>query len=291
MSQVDSLVIVDNGSAPAWRDDICRLIQAKFTGVEFISNEANVGIAASLNRGFARLMEMGLSLAFVFDQDSQPSAGMVDEMLDVYEQHPGRAGLAIVAPSIYIPSSDNSLSFLQARGPFFYRRARCSAGRTLEDVTIVITSGALYSLNVYRQIGPFREDFFIDYVDTEYCLRAHRHGYNIVVACQARLEHQFGNQRERRLGPLTMHPSFHSPLRWYYISRNRVPVTREYGVRFPHWFLYESLLNINGLARLVLFEDHKAAKFLGMALGAWDGLLGHLGPASSARRAFLARYE
>lgn len=291
MSQVDQLVVVDNGSAPAWRDDVRRLTQTRLAGVEFIWNETNLGIAASLNRGFARLMDQGHELAFVFDQDSRPSPGMVAEMLQVYDRHPDRSRVAIVAPNIDIPSSNNSLSFLQPYGPFLFRRVRCTDQRTLEGISVVITSGALYNLRAYSQIGPFREDLFIDYVDTEYCLRARQHGYNLVVACHARLQHRFGNQRERRFGPITMHPSFHSPLRWYYISRNRVPVTRTYALRFPHWFLYEFVLNMYGLVRLVLFEDRKADKFLAMLLGAWDGLLNRLGPISDGRRSLFARHE
>ncbi len=291
MSQVDKLVIVDNGSPAAWRDEVCRLAERRFAGVECIWNEANLGIAASINRGFARLIEEGHDTAFIFDQDSQPSPGMVAELSDVYARHADRDRLAIVAPNIDIPSSNNSLSFLQANGPFLFRRVCCTGQGTLENITTVITSGALYDLRAYRQIGPFREDFFIDYVDTEYCLRARQHGYNIVVACRARLQHQFGDQKEMRFGPVTMHPSFHSPLRWYYISRNRIPVTRTYAIQFPHWFLYEFVLNLYGLVRLVLFEDHKAAKLRAMLLGTWDGLRDRLGPASPARQAAFAPGE
>ena len=291
LSQVDQLLVVDNGSAAAWRDEACEVVERRQMNVEFLWNEANLGIAASLNRGFARLMEQGLESVCVFDQDSRPSPGMVPEMLRVYERHPERSRLAMVAPNIDIPSSNNSLSFLQPYGPFLYRRVRCTDQDTLENISTVITSGALYDLHAYRQIGPFREDFFIDYVDTEYCLRARRRGYNIVVACRARLQHHFGNQTERRFGSITMHPSFHPPLRWYYISRNRIPVTRMYAWRFPHWFLYEFVLNLYGLVRLALFEDRKAEKLLAMLLGTWDGLVNRLGPASPARQAALARNQ
>jgi len=38
----------------------------------------------------------------------------------------------------------------------------------------VITSGSLLPLATYADIGPFREEFFIDFVDTDYCFRARK---------------------------------------------------------------------------------------------------------------------
>ncbi len=285
LSQVDELIIVDDGSLPDWQKEACALIQAQYGNVEFIANPANRGIAARLNQGFARQLEEGRTFTFVFDQDSLPAPGMVAEMLDVYQAQ--RSPIAIVAPHVVVPSASVSSSFLVSRGRFLFRRVRCTDQTLLDDVSIVISSGALYDLQAYCQIGPFREDFFIDYVDTEYCLRARQLGYKLVVACKASLTHQLGNQREARFGPLTMHPTFHSPLRWYYISRNRVPMMRRYAWRFPHWFFYELLVNLYGLARLVLFEDRKSRKALAMILGMWDGLGSRMGPVSTERRALL----
>lgn len=289
LSQIDKLILVDNGSPPAWREQMRRLVQEKHNdSVEFILNPANLGIAAALNQGFERLTEQGHGLTFVFDQDSLPAAGMVAEMLDVYEDRSKRGRIAIVAPSVEIPAARTGSSFLIPWGRFLFRRARCTHERVLENVSIVISSGALYDLEAFRQIGRFREDFFIDYVDTEYCLRARQRGYEVVVACKASLYHQLGGQREGHFGPLTMHPTFHPPLRWYFISRNRIPMILKYGVRFPHWFFYELVVNTYGLLRLVLFEDHKIAKVLAIMLGTWDGLANRLGPIPLARQTVLA---
>ncbi len=284
MLQVDHLLIVDNGSSPECRQSAFSRPRAKYTNIEFIFNESNLGIAAALNQGFTRAIERGFEAAFVFDDDSLPASGMVADVLEVYEGHPDRSGIAIVAPDVSVPSAAVKARFLRPRGRFLYQRIPCTDSRTLENVSTVISSGALFNLQVYQQLGPVREDFFIDYVDTEYCLRAVQHGYRIVVACQALLIHQLGNQKEARFGPLTMHPLFHSPLRWYYISRNRVPMMSMYALRWPHWFLYELVINAYGLVRLVLFEDQKLAKAIAMLFGTLDGLAGRMGPISPKRQ-------
>ena len=289
LSQVDQLIVVDNGSTPEWRAEVCAVLRARAKPVEFVFNDRNLGVAAAFNIGFAWLLGHGFESAFLFDQDSVPASGMVAEILDVYENHPQRASLAMVAPNISVPSANTTASFLVPRGRFLFRRARCIGGRMLEDVSIIISSGALYNLAAFQQIGPFREDFFIDYVDTDYCLRARQRGYKIVVACRAGLVHELGRQQEARLGPLTMHPTFHSPVRWYYISRNRIPMMLSHAWRWPHWFLYELVINTYGLVRWLLFEDHKAAKLLAIVLGTWDGFAHHMGPISAAREAVLER--
>jgi rhamnosyltransferase len=291
VSQVDELVVVDNGTSPAWCEEISGLIQAKYPNVELIANGQNLGIATALNQGFARLIERGHRTAFVFDQDSVPAPGMVDELFGVYSEWIQRGPVAMVAPQIEIPSAKTISSFLIPRGKFLFQRVRCEGEQVLGNVSLVISSGSLFDLDAYQNIGHFRDDFFIDYVDTEYCLRAVEQGYEIIVACKARLRHQLGNQREGRLGPLVMHPTFHSPVRWYFISRNRIAMLFEYAFRFPHWLLYELLVNTYGLVRLVLFEDRKVAKLLAMWLGMRDGLAKQMGPIPTAHRDALALAE
>ena len=60
-----------------------------------------------------------------------------------------------------------------------------------------------------------------------------------------------------------------------------------YAWRFPHWVLFEFVMNIYGLLRLVLFEDRKLSKVLVMVLGAWDGLFNQMGRIPQTRRSLL----
>jgi rhamnosyltransferase len=143
----------------------------------------------------------------------------------------------------------------------------------------VITSGTLYDLQVYQQIGPFQDDFFIDYVDTDYSLRARQYGYRSMVACNALLNHRLGSRQKRVFLGGDHYPTFHSPLRWYYISRNRIPMLRRYALRFPHWLTYETVASFYWLAKMLLFETRKAAKLRAFFLGTLDGLRGRMGPA------------
>jgi len=88
-----------------------------------------------------------------------------------------------------------------------------------------------------------------------------------------------------------MRPTFHSITRWYYISRNQIPMIRQYGLYFPHWLLYELLINCYGLLRTLLFEDYKLGKIMASFLGFLDELTEQMGVIPDSRKRILSKFE
>lgn len=280
-TQFDRIILVDNGSRSEVRHQLEQEATRRKSVLVVLFNGTNLGIATALNQGFRWAIEHGCNFVFTFDQDSRPAPGMVQTMTDVFDAHAGDGRLVIVAPAIEDPKVKAQARFLRPRNGVFYEWRPCR-GRILENVSIAITSGSLYNLKVYQQIGPFRDDFFIDYVDTEYCLRARRYGYKIVVACDAHLHHRLGDRQKRELLGRNHYPTFHSPLRWYYISRNRIPMLRQYALRFPHWLLYELVATTYVFMRMLLFETQKVTKLRAFFLGTLDGIRGRMGKATNS---------
>jgi len=273
--QVPYVVVVDNASGNV--EAIQRATEAMPDGVELIRNEHNEGIAQGFNQGLERAMERGATWAVTLDQDSLPAPDMVRELLSALEALQGLEEVAVVAPQVVDVQRSRPSLFLRRRNGWLFERTPCRGG-ILNDVTMVISSGSLMNLSAFTALGGFRRDFFIDYVDTEYCLRAQATGFRIAVACRAHLEHRLGDRREASLAGLRMMPTFHSPARWYYMGRNRIPMIRMYAWRFPHWFTYEAVASIHGFLRMLLFEDHRREKLIAVMKGTIDGLLGRLGP-------------
>ena len=275
-SQMNQLVIIDNGSD----SDVCHLLkqeaQRRESSLNVIFNDKNLGIATALNQGCRWALEKGYSHIIAFDQDSQPAPGMLSAMLEVYSARVENGLVAVVAPVVMDSQVNIQARYLRPKYKFLFERAACN-GNVLENITYVITSGSLYDLAVYQKIGPFRDDFFIDYVDTEYCLRARENGYQILVACKAHLDHRQGDRQKRELLGGKHYPTFHSPRRWYFISRNRVPMIRQYALRFPHWFLYELVASFYIFMKMLLFESQKTAKLWAVFRGTLDGLRGRMG--------------
>jgi rhamnosyltransferase len=289
-SEFDKIILIDNGSPSETQEMLRDEVRRRDGNLILILNPKNLGIATALNQGFDWASRHKYDFVISLDQDSLPAPGITKALLQAYDAHLHRDKIAIVAPMVEDPNAGIIARYLRPRHFLLFERKGCS-GHALEDVSIVITSGSMYNLKIYQQLGPFRDDFFIDYVDTEYCLRAKKQGFNIIVACNAHLHHRLGNQQRFRVGPLELRPTFHSVIRWYYISRNRIPMIRQYGIRFPHWLLYELIINSYGFLRMLCLEDHKLGKILAVLLGSLDGLAGRSGEIPDYRQNFLSRFE
>jgi rhamnosyltransferase len=92
--------------------------------------------------------------------------------------------------------------------------------REVVDTDFLISSGCLIPVNVLCDIGMMDESLFIDYVDTEWGLRAKLHGYRLLGASGNLMRHRIGETSRRvwlgRWRQVAVHKSF----RYYYIFRN-----------------------------------------------------------------------
>lgn len=284
LEQFDSLLIVDNASTGETHL-LLQQASAQFEAgrLSLIINPENHGIAYGLNQGFRWALEKGYEYLVVLDQDSQPASNLKLELLRVYEaQSHFQQQIAIVAPRVEDGITGEPVPLLRWKGSIL--RKELPHVEMIENIALVITSGSLNNLSTYKHLGPFREDFFIDYVDTEYCLRAQQFGYKLVVAWNAILYHRLGNQQKKQIGGLILRPTFHSPIRWYYIHRNRMAMYGMYALRFPFWMIYDFFISVYAFLKMLIYEDMKWQKIKAVILGIADGLLCRMGPISPSRQ-------
>jgi rhamnosyltransferase len=246
---VPILFVVDNSETAA--REICTQLVAN-TNVAVISGNGNIGIASALNLAAERAIAKGYSFLLTLDQDSRPLPGMIETLAACRAP-----GVALVAPHLLRGSGGTPPS-----------------GRGSHDVLTAMTSGSLLSLDAYRKAGPFRDDFFIDFVDIEYCLRLHRAGYSILAVDNAVLEHHVGTSINLVAG---LSVTTHSPVRKYYKMRNRLLVWCEYFNTFPGYISRDCCRFILEMLRLLLFEPDKKEKFDMIRRGWFDFNRGRLG--------------
>jgi GT2 family glycosyltransferase len=250
--QVSRILIVDNGSSSEAVTAIERL--AKTQGVEAVFNASNVGLAAALNQGLGWGEQQRLDWVATFDQDTLPGPNLVAEAGKVFDAHQGKPIAAIGAGWQGTPE-------------------QCENAGGIE-VPAVITSGTLHSVAIWRALRGFREDFFVDLVDTEFCLRARSGGYHVVRSCLPTMSHDVGRPSRRRLVFRSVTPSNHSRARRYYMTRNRIRVWRAYARREPSFVIRDVNAAGKELVKLVLFEDGKRGKLGAMVRGTVDGIRG-----------------
>ena len=271
--QVDSILVIDNASGPQGQALLAKLRLSKH--LKIIRNPDNVGIATALNIGMHRARTLKYRWALVLDQDSDAAPNMVADLTRQIQSRKWAERAAIVAPQTVDSVSRKPSIFLRPRFGIFYHRSACE-GEVME-VTTAISSGSLVNLRIHDELGGFRDDYFIDYIDTEYCLRAQMHGYVILAACKAKLIQKLGERTEWHFGPLHLFPTFYPPSRWYTISRNRMAIWRAYAARFPHWLSYDLLASAFITIRMLLAEGHRGAKVRAILRGTLDGVAGRMG--------------
>lgn len=258
--QAGPIYLVDNSIPPV--TELGEALQQSGQQVRYLPNHANLGIAAALNSAAQRATQDGCELLLTMDQDSRPDPDMVAQMLACRRQLSGLS-LGMLAPFQITPAQQPSAGL-----PEF------------QAVMTPMTSGCLLELAAYQSVGPFRDDFFIDFVDNEYCLRLRKAGFEVVRANRALLQHQVGELR--RYGPFVA--TNHGPLRRYYKTRNRLYVFVEYLASFPGHCLFDLVRLAKEISSILLFEQQKGAKCRMMLRGALHFLQGRSGSFEEASR-------
>jgi rhamnosyltransferase len=268
--EVGPLIVIDNSAAPEVHERLRPLVAA--VDAKFVASPSNVGLGAALNLAFDQLANQGAAWAVAFDQDSTPAPGFV-RALSAAAQHEPR--VAVVGANWSDDARPGVPSQHLRAAARSWRFERIPANSDLMGVTCVITSGSLFSLQTWRELGGFDGALFLDLVDTDYCLRARAAGYEIRVAAAARLQHRRGNKRPIVRFGRTWWPAFMPPARLRLLFRNRLRLFRRHAV--PHWIAFELIYATKILTEIIFLEDRKAAKIAACARGVWDGLLGRSG--------------
>jgi rhamnosyltransferase len=220
----------------------------------------NLGLAGGLNAGVAALPADAEAVLFL-DQDSVLPEGLVPALTALLESDPK---IGIAAPTPWDPAHDagyDSVAGLRAE---------------VSDRTNVITSGMLVRRRALEQAGSFREEFFVDFVDIDFCLRVRHAGWRIVQDQRLRLPHSLGDRREHRLGPVRLLVVHHPTWRQYWILRGASALGRENLLREPVFSLKSAAFAASWLWRTAFFADDRAAQTSAAVRGVLDGLLGRV---------------
>lgn len=258
--QVQDLVVVDNGSSA---EALAQLrVAARKLNFHLIANGANLGIGAALNIGVKWAETNGSKWVALFDQDSRVTEGFIEQMLEDFEHIAKQRNILLIVPGYRDPETgeERVCGLDEDGGPF-----------------VTITSGSLLPISAFKKCGYFREDLFIYTVDDEFSLRLRSKGYSIALSKRAILLHASGIPTYSQfLGKKFSTTNYRAGVR-YYISRNRIWMTRTYGSRYPRWARGALRASAIDLFKLLLAEESRWLKIKMIFRGFYDGFLGRMG--------------
>ena len=240
---LDHLYIIDNSEK-----SISSLFQILKDNpkIEYIFSPTNLGIARALNIAVEKACAGDFQYLLTMDQDSFFEGDSLKKLLlKISDENVG----------IYSPFHKNK----------YYTNP--PKNNNLEEVSDVMTSGNILNLSVIDNVGNFNEDYFIDYVDIEFCLRLRLKGFKIIRNNGSFLIHNEANLGKKFFLGKTVYPPNHSANRWYYKIRNFLYLKKAYLEYFPEFFRIEKINIRNNIFKVILFEKNKFRKIVMMVKG------------------------
>lgn len=263
-NQVGLVIIVNDGGVEQTKAYIDALYGNEGE-IEIIHNETNLGVAAALNRGVCLARQYGYTWILTLDDDSVSRPDMVERLCWYVGQINTGKPIGLIG-----------MAWSQ-RGKNIGAVGKDSKG-TWSDKRGLITSGSLFSMETYDIVGPFREEFFVDSVDYDFCLRARSKGFRVIAVNEQGFVHSLGQATIESVVSLKRGLRYsHDRIRLYYQFRNSTTLSREQIFRDPLYSCAVILNHCKTLARIVVFERAKATKVAYALLGLFDGWRGRLG--------------
>lgn len=269
-SQVDILILVDNGTGPVF----CSWLK-HFSSVHLkpILLPGNNGLAAAQNIGIAEARRLGMDYVLLSDQDSLPAKDMVAKLLVAIRDAQSAGQRPAAAGPRYEDIHQGRLRPFVRISNFRTMRFECTRTDEVFKVDHLISSGSLIPISVLDEIGTMNEQLFIDYIDTEWCLRAWRRGYCLLGVCNATMRHRLGDKPNYFFG---RYVPVHEPLRHYYLMRNAVWLLGHQSMPLG-WRIATLKRLVLVFAYFTLIGPQRTSQARMMLKGLYDGLLGKMG--------------
>ena len=279
LAQADQVLIVDNTPA---HDDRVHAALADFPEIagtlRLVRLGSNLGIAAALNIGIQAAIAEHFDYVLLSDQDSLPASDMLAQLLAVAHRLLATGvRLGSVSPAYVDHVTGQMFSFqVQEPGRAFYRSLPGDCADPWVEVITQISSGSLIPCSVFAEVGFMREDYFIDYVDSEWCHRARHHGHQLYGTSLAAMGHRMGDATfpvwYLRWRPFTAY----APQRLYYRFRNFALLMRCDYVPW-RWKVRASWYWLGNIYAYLLFSRRRMQNAKFIVRGLWDGLRGRTG--------------
>jgi rhamnosyltransferase len=264
-SECEHVLVVDDGSAsdcPVFRD--AEWVPSNVTVIE---KSTNSGIADSVNIALEYSKNIGAEYLMFFDQDTVVYSGLISRTVE--------------SALRYRATSERPLGCLGA-GVIHGRKYLAGEAAVISNVSEVIQSGTVFSVDALDAIGGANSGLFIDVVDTDICLRMRARGYSVVIDRSIYICHPIGSGGSIDILGHSVMITNHSPMRRYYLTRNRLYILRQFRWwRLDlRWCLVYSRRFVVSCVIALVFEKQRYQKFRAITFGVIDGFRGRLGKRS-----------
>lgn len=221
------ILVVDNASTD---NTIAHLEKQSIEQLTIIKNRDNYGVAKAFNQGVRHFNKKGSEWVLILDQDSH----VADDFFISYVSLLPYIGSRCLSIAAICSNAINDNSYAFNHKPclwtgYSFIVAPDIINEKICELPLVassISSGTFYKTAVVKELGGFKEDYFIDFVDHEFHLKLAKNGWKMVWNRQAKFYHNLGIKLENKDNAAWLeHPAF----RYYYMARNMAHGFYTYG--------------------------------------------------------------
>lgn len=181
--------------------------------ISLISCNENIGIAKAQNLGIKYAIEKNADVLVFFDQDSKIDDFFISQLTNPFIKNQPM----VVAPVFYDKAQGFRFPNYRLNRWGLLKELKCLDNNEIYHVDMIISSGSAVSKEVFNIVGLMNEDYFIDYVDTEWILRCRSKNIPILVNPKAKMIHSIG---EKSINLHFIRLFVHGHVRSYYKIRN-----------------------------------------------------------------------
>lgn len=199
--------------------------------MQYIALKKNIGIAAAHNIGIKQAInDTEARYIIFFDQDSDfPNTYPLEIAKEYATLRTSGINVGALGPTV-----------IQKETGEVYKSAfhkEQVMARSFIRKPEIIASGCCVDKSVYNHTGLNNEEFFIDFVDSEWCFRLQSHGYLCGTTSNIIINHKVG-RKEMHIGSHIIIIS--APFRYYYQYRNLITMLPLSYVPFK-WKFFKSV--------------------------------------------------
>ena len=245
INEIDKLFIVDNSKV-----DNSHLL-LKNNKIKYIPNYDNLGISSALNMAARFASDEGFDWLLTMDQDSFFEDDNLYRLIE-YTKVCDYSNVGVISP---------------------WHNTKSGETRPKEDIEEridVMTSGNLVNLSAWAKVSGWKDWFFIDNVDIEFCMNLNVNGYKIVRLNYVELEHNLGDISIKRAFGRQFVCSNHNYIRQYYMVRNLYYLKDMYYDSFPEYIDYMVRGMRGRFKNILVWEKDKYRKIRNMIRGYRD---------------------
>jgi len=209
------VIVFDNSEDKIAKEHNQAVLQKTFAERVYYFDAAagNIGLSAAYNRIADIVKQKNIAKGlFLFDQDTDVNETALLHLIESFHILQDHGQLGLVAG---YPKRSNGIPYRIRPRPSFQ-----SNKPGIIAVDWAPSSFSLIPVTTLKTVGGFQEDFFIDHIDLDFCLRCWLHNLPVFIDTRASFLHRVGLGdvmiRNRPLFPIA------TPFRHYYQTRNRI---------------------------------------------------------------------